>query len=76
MSEPGLPDSGHRWRCAHCGNLTRFDVVRSRRTREFWHADLSGDSVVEEQILLDETVETVTCRWCSSGASIEVVTRP
>ncbi len=76
MSETGLPDAGHRWRCAHCGNLTRFDVVRSRRTREFWHADLSGSSAIEEEVLLEETVESVTCRWCSSSAHVEVIARP
>ncbi|MFZ4511082.1 MAG: hypothetical protein ACOYNJ_08995 [Candidatus Nanopelagicales bacterium] len=34
-----LPDEHHRWRCGHCGNLTRFDVVRRARTREYWHVD-------------------------------------
>ncbi|MEZ5097584.1 MAG: hypothetical protein R2731_16715 [Nocardioides sp.] len=36
MSRP-LPDETHRWRCHGCGNLTRFDVTRSRRTTEYWH---------------------------------------
>jgi hypothetical protein len=76
MSETGLPDAGQRWRCAHCGNLTRFDVVRSRRTREFWHADLSGVSAIEEEIVLAEDVESVTCRWCSSAEHVEVIARP
>lgn len=76
MPETALPDAGERWRCAHCGNLTRFDVVRSRRTREFWHADLSGVAVVEEEVVLEETVESVTCRWCSSSDHVEVIARP
>ena len=43
-----LPDATTRWRCGGCGNLTRFDVTRSRRTTEFWHFDLAGDHVVED----------------------------
>ena len=35
MSVP-LPDESTRWRCGGCGNLTRFDVTRTRRTTEFW----------------------------------------
>ena len=41
------PDSSTRWRCARCGNLTRFDVVRSTRSRQYWHFDLAGDVSVE-----------------------------
>ena len=36
------PSTDTRWRCSQCGNLTRFDVVRVSRTREFWHQELSG----------------------------------
>ena len=43
-----LPDESTRWRCAGCGNLTRFDVTRTRRTREFWHFDLAGERRVED----------------------------
>ena len=43
-----IPDANQRWRCAGCGNLTRFDVTRTRRTTEFWHFDLAGDHRVEE----------------------------
>ena len=35
MGNPGnlaLPGPDQRWRCGGCGNLTRFDVARSRRT--------------------------------------------
>lgn len=70
-----LPDTTSRWRCGGCGNLTRFDVTRTRRTTEFWHFDLAGEPVVEEVELLDETVETVTCRWCSRSDAIELVDR-
>ena len=60
-----------RYRCAACGNLTRFDVVTSRRTRAFHHFTLGGDLSVENTEVLAEAVEEVTCRWCGSGKSIE-----
>jgi len=70
-----LPDEARRWRCAGCGNLTRFDVTRSRRTTEYWHFDLAGDHRVEETEVRDETVETVACRWCGRTDAIELVSR-
>lgn len=70
-----LPDATHRWRCAGCGNLTRFDVTRTRRTQEFWHLDLAGDHRVEQVEVLGEDVETVTCRWCGRDDAIEHVSR-
>ena len=70
-----LPDETHRWRCAGCGNLTRFDVVRTRRTSEFWHLDLAGDPRVEQTEVLAETVESVSCRWCGRSDAIELVAR-
>ena len=72
---PDIPDVGHRWRCAGCGNLTRFDVTRTRRTTEFWHFDLAGDHRVEETEVRAESVEQVTCRWCGRSDAIEVVAR-
>jgi hypothetical protein len=71
-----LPDENARWRCTACGNLTRFDVVRTTRTREYVHADLSGEQRVEEREVLSDTVEQVTCRWCSGVNTIELVPRP
>ena len=72
---PMLPDSTTRWRCGGCGNLTRFDVVRSRRTTEFWHFDLAGEHTVEDTEVNVEVVETVTCRWCGRADAIELVSR-
>ena len=63
-SDLRVPGDGERWRCAGCGNLTRFDVTRTRRTTDYWHVDLAGYHRVEEQTVLDESVETVSCRWC------------
>lgn len=71
-----LPDGGTRWRCAQCGNLTRFDVVRTTRAREFVHVGLSGDAAVEEREVLADTVERVTCRWCSGIDTVQLVPRP
>jgi hypothetical protein len=70
-----LPDENTRWRCGGCGNLTRFDVRRSRRTTEFWHFDLAGQHTVEEVEVDEEVVETVTCRWCGRSDAVELVLR-
>ena len=70
-----LPEPHQRWRCGGCGNLTRFDVARTRRTQEFWHFDLAGDHEIEETVLRDEVVESVTCRWCGRSDAIELVDR-
>ena len=71
-----LPDDQHRLRCSRCGNLTRFDVVRASRVREFWHVSLSGEAMVEETEVLSEEVPSITCRWCGAADGIEVVLRP
>ncbi|MGA0980854.1 MAG: hypothetical protein ACO3UX_13000, partial [Candidatus Nanopelagicales bacterium] len=59
-----------------CGNLTRFDVVRRARTREFWHVDLAGAPEVEGLEILEEELDEVSCRWCGNGDRIEVIARP
>ena len=71
-----LPDAKSRLRCAHCGNLTRFDIVRSSRVREFWLLDMAGEPSVDETEILSETIESITCRWCGSADRIEIVARP
>jgi hypothetical protein len=71
-----MPSDRTRWRCTACGNLTRFDVVRSVRTREFVHADLSGAPSVEDSEVLSEVVEQVSCRWCNGVDTVELVDRP
>jgi hypothetical protein len=60
-----------RYRCAACGNLTRFDITVSRRTRAFYHYSVGGELTVEDEQVLAETVDEVVCRWCGTGASIE-----
>ncbi|MDP9241429.1 MAG: hypothetical protein M3O55_12455 [Actinomycetota bacterium] len=70
------PDNGTRWRCAQCGNLTRFDVVRTTRAKEYLHVGLSGEPHVEEREILADTVEHVTCRWCGGIDTVGLVARP
>lgn len=70
-----MPTPATRWRCSQCGNLTRFDVVRSSRVREFVHLDLAGQPRVEETEVLAQTVEEVRCRWCAGTDTVEIVQR-
>jgi len=70
------PDAATRWRCSLCGNLTRFDVTRSTRAKEYVHVDLAGEPVVEEREVLSEVVDSVVCRWCGATDRVEVVPRP
>ena len=60
-----------RYRCTACGNLTRFDVTTTRRTRAFHHFSLGGELTIEEEQVLDEVVERVSCRWCGTSDSVE-----
>jgi hypothetical protein len=56
-----------RYRCGECGNLTRFDVVTTRRTKAFHHFSVAGDLTVEDEEVLDTHVDDVACRWCGAG---------
>lgn len=79
MTDPAhfsLPDLKSRFRCGHCGNLTRFDVTRSSTAKEFWHADMAGEVTVEEREIATDQVLAVACRWCGAGDRIEIVLRP
>jgi hypothetical protein len=76
VTTPPAPTATTRWRCRQCGNLTRFDVTRTARTREFVHVDLSGEAAVEEREVLGEQVESVRCRWCDGVDTVELVARP
>ncbi len=62
------------YRCAACGNKTRFDVFETKRVRTFQHFTLGGDMTVEEEEVLEHSVERVVCRWC--GASDAVSDEP
>lgn len=71
-----LPTETTRWRCTLCGNLTRFDVTRSTRAVEYVHLDSVGVPRVEEREVVDETLESVRCRWCNTADRVELVERP
>ncbi len=62
-----------RYRCTACGNLTRFDVTTTRRTRAFHHYTVGGDLTVEDEEVLHEAIEDVSCRWCGSSANVEAL---
>lgn len=71
-TEPATSDVT-RYRCTACGNLTRFDVTTTRRTRAFHHYTVGGELEVEDTEVLSEDVEEVVCRWCASAASVVVL---
>ena len=62
-----------RYRCASCGNLTRFDVEARRHTKEFLHYSIAGDPSVENTEVVEEEIVAVTCRWCGRADAIERV---
>ena len=59
-----------RYRCTACGNLTRFDVTVTRRSRAYHHYSLGGELQIDDFELLSEEVESVSCRWCGTSASV------
>lgn len=59
------------YRCVHCGNRTRFDVVDSVRRKQFQHFTLGGEVDIETEEILQRTVESITCRWCDRSDGIE-----
>jgi DNA-directed RNA polymerase subunit RPC12/RpoP len=61
------------YRCAACGNKTRFDVVEAKRVRSFLHFTLGGEVTIDEEEVLERTVEKVVCRWCGSTEAIEAI---
>lgn len=75
MTDSSTPDrAAARYRCTACGNLTRFDVTLSRRTRSFHHYTVGGELSVEDPQVLSEQVEEVSCRWCESAKSVREIT--
>jgi hypothetical protein len=60
-----------RYRCTGCGNLTRFDVTVTRRTRAYHHYTVGGDLNIEDVEVLSEVIEGVACRWCGPGVEVE-----
>jgi hypothetical protein len=63
-----------RYRCSACGNLTRFDVVSTTRTRAFHHFSVGGELSLEDVEVLDQQIERISCRWCGAdGDRIETL---
>lgn len=62
-----------RYRCSACGNVTRFDVTTVRRTRAYHHYTVGGELTVEDEVLLAEDTQEVSCRWCGSARAVEAV---
>ena len=70
--DPETPTSAGDPLPGACGNVTRFDVVATRRTRGFHHYTIGGELEIEEETVLEERIEEVSCRWCSAtGERIE-----
>lgn len=65
-----IDDPVKRYRCTACGNLTRFDVTSTRRTRAFHHYSVSGDLTIDDSEVLSEEIEDVSCRWCGNGSAV------
>jgi hypothetical protein len=59
-----------RYRCTACGNLTRFDVTSTRRTRAFHHYTVGGELRIESEDVLDEEIDEVSCRWCGTDRAV------
>ena len=68
-----MSETPTRYRCTACGNLTRFDVTTTRRTRAFHHYTVGGELDVEQVDVLAEDIESVECRWCGPGAAVVTV---
>ena len=64
------PGAHPRYRCTACGNLTRFEVTVTRRTRSFHHFTVGGDLSIEDTEVLSSDVESVVCRWCGTASSV------
>jgi hypothetical protein len=64
------------YRCDACGNKTRFDVIETKRTRTFQHFTLGGEMSIEEEEVLDHSIEKVVCRWCGSSDAIAALGDP
>ncbi len=59
-----------RYRCNACGNLTRFDVVATRRTRSYYHFSVGGELTIEDEHVVSEQIDEVSCRWCGSPDAV------
>jgi hypothetical protein len=59
------------YRCTHCGNRTRFDVVDRVRRKQFHHYTLGGELEVESEEILEQEIESMICHGCERSDGIE-----
>lgn len=59
-----------RYRCVTCGNMTRFEIVVTRRTKESHNITVNGVRETAEFEMISETVEEVLCSWCGRGDAV------
>jgi hypothetical protein len=64
------------FRCAHCGNRTRFDVFETVTRRRYVHYTLGGEANVDEEEILESNIQKVVCRWCERSDGIETEEQP
>jgi len=58
------------YRCQQCGNKTRFDVYDTVSRRRFEHANFAGEVEIDEEEILDRSIQRVVCRWCDSSEEV------
>lgn len=62
-----------RYRCAACGNLTRFDVTTTTTEKAYFHYSVGGELSIEDAVQVRRTVDEVSCRWCGHGRAVEAI---
>ena len=45
-------------------------MTTTRRTQAFHHYTVGGELAVEDEVVLDDRVDEVVCRWCGTGSSV------
>jgi hypothetical protein len=48
-------------------------VTTTRRAKAFHHYTIGGDLQVENEEVLTETIDQVSCRWCGPSAVVEAL---
>ena len=61
----GVDDVRLRWQRRRDGRVRR---------RRFHHYTLGGELAIEDEDVLEQETERVTCRWCDRSDGIETVT--
>ncbi len=62
-----------RYRCAACGNLTRFDVTTTTTEKAYYHYSVGGELSIEDRLVIAARVDQVSCRWCGHDRAVEVL---